>query len=371
LWGSTNTLEFYQHLRKITVPSLRHKAGDLCFTEGIDVYIIRGLIPMKPILILILLSLMVGGLALAQEDVCPELVESTLQMVDEVCEPTGRNQACYGHVAMTAAARPGVPDFKFEAAGDITNVINVQTLALEPMNVDTGQWGVAVMKLQANLPDTMPGQNVTFVLFGDVEITSAVDNTGLAQGSQPLQAFYLTTGIGDTACEEAPESGLMVQTPEGVGEVAFTVNEVNVTLGSTVYFQANPEQEEMIVSTIEGKAILERAGQIQEIVAGTRLRLPIEQIGERIGALDLPDLLEPYDEIRLNYLPIDLLEREIDIALPLTIEAIQNLREQWNAGEGIEGLCEDVERPVCGDLPDVLPELPADLPSLPLPKFGG
>ena len=30
------------------------------------------------------------------------------------------------------------------------------------------------MKLQANLPDSLPGQNVTFLMFGDVQIQNAV-----------------------------------------------------------------------------------------------------------------------------------------------------------------------------------------------------
>jgi hypothetical protein len=33
---------------------------------------------------------------------------------------------------------------------------------------------VALLSLQANLPDTLPGQNVTFVLYGDTEITNQV-----------------------------------------------------------------------------------------------------------------------------------------------------------------------------------------------------
>src|SRR5690606_20836366 len=35
-------------------------------------------------------------------------------------------------------------------------------------------WGVALMQIQANLPDTLPGQNVTFLLFGDVTIEEEV-----------------------------------------------------------------------------------------------------------------------------------------------------------------------------------------------------
>ena len=57
----------------------------------------------------------------------------------------------------------------------------------------------------------------------------------------PMQAFYLTTGIGDAGCNEAPESGVLIQTPEGVSEVTFNINGVDVAMGSTVLFQAQPD----------------------------------------------------------------------------------------------------------------------------------
>ena len=41
------------------------------------------------------------------------------------------------------------------------------------MNASTGAWGVALMRIQANLPDTLPGQNVTMLIFGDVQIQNA------------------------------------------------------------------------------------------------------------------------------------------------------------------------------------------------------
>ena len=103
---------------------------------------------------------------------------------------------------------------------------------MSELNEDAGVWGVAVMSLQADIPNTLPGQNVTFILFGDVMIENAASDE-----QTPMQAFYLRTGIGDVACEEAPESGLLIQTPDGIDEVTFNVNGVDVQVGSTVLFQ--------------------------------------------------------------------------------------------------------------------------------------
>ena len=171
--------------------------------------------------------------ALAQNDAvaCPIVVEEVLREVDSICRATGRNQACYGHMAMEVITRDGAEDFQFERVGDIADVSGIRTMRLSPLNLENNAWGVALMRLQVNIPDTLPGQNVTFLLFGDVEITSAVAPENSA--ASPMQAFYLTTGIGDAACAEAPESGMLVQTPEGVGEVAFSMNGVDVSLGST------------------------------------------------------------------------------------------------------------------------------------------
>src|SRR5690606_12835103 len=51
--------------------------------------------------------------------------------------------------------------------------------------------------------------------------------TDLAYG--PMQVFYLQTGVQDAPCGEAPNSGLMIQTPEGVAEVTLLMNEVDIS----------------------------------------------------------------------------------------------------------------------------------------------
>ena len=178
------------------------------------------------------------------DDMCPALVETALNAVDEFCADTGRNQACYGNFNLEAEAQPTAEDFTFSEIGDIVNVSDIASLHLAGMDEASGEWGVALLRLQTNLPDTLPGQNVTFILFGDVEVVNAVETGDVESGeATPMQAFYLSTGLGDSQCSEAPDSGMIVQTPDGVGEVAFTVNEVDVQMGSTVLFQAVPDDD--------------------------------------------------------------------------------------------------------------------------------
>ncbi len=55
-----------------------------------------------------------------------------------------------------------------------------------------------MLRIQANLPDTMPGQNVTILLFGDVSIYNADSEDDETYG--PMQAFYFRAGVGDAPC---------------------------------------------------------------------------------------------------------------------------------------------------------------------------
>lgn len=125
-------------------------------------------------LFLLLFILCVVPAALAQDD-CPALITAALDVVDSACSATARNQLCYGNITLNATPRPGIADFHFEQSGDLVGVADVETLQLSSFDLVDAEWGVALMKVQANLPDTVPGQNVTFLLFGDVSMADAGD----------------------------------------------------------------------------------------------------------------------------------------------------------------------------------------------------
>lgn len=121
---------------------------------------------------------LITAVAVAQNppaDVCATIVRSALSAVNAACTETSRNEACYGNTSGQAIAAEGVDDLIFENVGDIAAINQIQTLLLSPLDPDADEWGVALMQLQANLPDTRPGQNVTFLLFGDVTVEA---NTG-------------------------------------------------------------------------------------------------------------------------------------------------------------------------------------------------
>lgn len=107
------------------------------------------------------------------QDTCPAIISAALEAVETACSATARNQLCYGNITLNATPRAGVTNFRFQQAGDVVGVADVETLQLSSFSLADEAWGVALMKLQANLPETLPGQNVTFLLFGDVQMRDA------------------------------------------------------------------------------------------------------------------------------------------------------------------------------------------------------
>jgi SH3 domain-containing protein len=337
---------------------------------------------------------LLGTVVVAQAEACPEIVQAALDTTAEQCSATGRNQACYGNVRLAVVPRPGINDFNFSTPGDIVAAGSIGSMSLSSKVEETDEWGVVLMKLQANLPDALPGQNITFLLFGDVRIQNGVESNtrpatlnvtargsvdvrsgpstgetrlgGLLDGDTvtalgrnaagnwlrvslnglsgwvladevetagdiqvlslvdsaglpltPMQAFYFQSGIGDAPCPQAPDSGILVQTPQGVEQVQFTVDDVNITLGSTMYLQAQAHGE-LSASVVEGEARVESASVVVDVPAGSRVRVPIDDQSHALGAPSEP---EPYDGAKLAVLPIRILPGAITIASPISAES--------------------------------------------------
>jgi hypothetical protein len=284
----------------------------------------------RTIAIILLTSVVI--ISSAQTTSCPVIVEQALSMADQLCQDLGRNQACYGNLLLDAQPQPEVSEFQFEQVGDIAELSAIDSIQLSALDEQNGHWGIAIMRVQADIPDTLPGQNVTFVLFGDVTIQNTSADT-----QNPMQAFYLKTGVGDSRCNEAPESGLLIQTPEGVSEVTFNINGTDVRVGSTILMQAIPG-DEMRLTTVEGAALLTVAGEWFPAVSGTRLRMAI---GDDLLPTNYPWFPEQYEQDAVQQLPTDLLQRQIAIAAPLTANTYDQLLDLLVAESapcGTEGL---------------------------------
>ena len=236
---------------------------------------------------------------------CDDLVTAALNRANQVCDALGRNQACYGNNLIDAELQPNA-SVSFTKEGDVVNVDLIRRLTTAPLDTTKQVWGIAIMKIQANLPDTLPGQNVTFLLFGN----AVLDNI-----TPQMRAVVLKTGVGGTtSCTNAPKSALLMQAPEGT-QATMTINGASVSLGSTAYLTAE-ENAELTVATIEGSAVVSANNVTRVVQPGAQVRLPLGG-GDGLQVSGPPSEPEPFDLQVVGQAPIPLLERQVQVPPPI------------------------------------------------------
>ena len=201
---------------------------------------------------------------------CEELIANAIQVSDRTCQRIGSNQVCYGNDRLIPEFI-GNPD-EFDLVGDVLGVDKLLSLQASPLNLAENLWGVAVFKLQANLEGTVPGQNVTFLVFGNTDITNA---------SGDMSAFYFSTGFGGIKCKGVDFDGLQINTPDGAG-ITFIANGVELVLEGNAVMTANPGGE-MNVTLVTGSGTVSANGVTQSLTPGTYVSVPIDENLEASG----------------------------------------------------------------------------------------
>lgn len=344
-------------------------------------------------------------------DACPTIVQTALLVTEEGCDGTRLNQACYGYLVLDAEPRDGAIDFDFSEPGDVVDVATVESLRLSAMDVDTGQWGVVLLQLDAPADGETTadvGDGVTILLFGDAAIEDATNfvpitalenvrirtlpdvnadiltlleaGEGLTANGRtsdgrwlrvrlpddlgglgwlaadfvtsegqlsdlnvvpeevirgdvedlparfgPMQAFYYQSGQDDAPCPEAPNSGMLIQTPEGVASVTIWMDEVVIQLDATAFIQAEPGGV-MTVSVLEGSATVTANGGSTTVVAGTQTTVDLD---ENLGAAGVPTAPEGFDPDNVAALPVSLLDEPVGIPDPLAVTPGVPISGSW------------------------------------------
>jgi len=194
---------------------------------------------------------------------CQEILKQALNTLDATCDRLGRNKACYGNNNIKAEAANNAK-LKFDTVGDYAAIQAIKSLTTSPLDTSRGTWGLSLLKLQANLPDTLPGQNVTFLVYGD----TSIQNT-----SGDMKSFYFSSGLGQPTCKEAPGDGIVVRSPNHT-EVTFTANGVQITIASTITLKASPNKA-MTVDLVEGHARVSTAAGTQTLKPGEFVSVPL------------------------------------------------------------------------------------------------
>lgn len=205
-----------------------------------------------------------SGLAQIGDPRCPVVVETALTQLGSNCAGLGTNAACYGFTRVDATFVDQALASSFSRPTDRTDLANLLSIRTTTADPQLDQWGIAVMNVQADIPDTLPGQNVTFLLLGETEVENAAQPDDVTL--KPMQAFYFRSGLGAPTCGEAP-SLLAVRSPENI-KVNLTANGADFQLGSVVMLRVLPPGNVMELATIEGSAILGAGTPDQIIVPG-------------------------------------------------------------------------------------------------------
>jgi hypothetical protein len=188
-----------------------------------------------------------------------------------------------------------------------------------PTEVDDGWW------LRVVLDNGTDGwvQALNVVVTGDAEALplSSPDDPApqvlYRYGS--MQAFRLKTGIGTPACSEAPADGIIIQTPDGAGEVLFEINQVPIMLGSTAVIRTT--ESTLRIALVEGEAgIGDVTGRRGGIPAGHVGVFELDANGDATGDY----VVEPYTDADVANLPIALLPRPVEVRSVADIAALRD-----------------------------------------------
>lgn len=109
-------------------------------------------------------------LVLAQTQTCAAIIQAAVASTVLECENLAPGQVCYGNAFVEIESDA---DLEFDRRGARADVNDVQVLRSNPMSLERGEWGMAVLDVSANKPE----QTVTYVVVGDVEIENTSETT--------------------------------------------------------------------------------------------------------------------------------------------------------------------------------------------------
>lgn len=125
---------------------------------------------------------------------CASIIEEAFTDVGTNCANLDNNTLCYGYDSVTAefvediANTPDEPTL--EQPSDRVNLIDLNSITTAPLSVEDEEYGLAVLRTQANLPtSTIDDQAVVLVSMGEVTI---VDEVPVDQKFVPQDVVNIT-----------------------------------------------------------------------------------------------------------------------------------------------------------------------------------
>jgi hypothetical protein len=197
---------------------------------------------------------------------CQALIDRAIQASGSFCGETNSNKVCYGNTTIKAELVPDATQ-RFSERGDIITVKELHRLSASPLKLETNEWGIAVFKLIANLPRSLPGETITMVVFGNATLEND------SEDSDSLESFYFSSELGQISCEKVPFDGLMINSPEGSG-IRFMINGAELTIIGDASIKAI-KNGEMEVSMYNGSGKIVSNGEEQYFGAGQKVKVEL------------------------------------------------------------------------------------------------
>jgi hypothetical protein len=119
---------------------------------------------------------------------CAQLLPALQKNLSTGCSTLDRDQVCYGNAPLSIDYQASTTQSSFAQPGDITPLNIIRSITAGPLNLERSEWGLAVLKVQANLPGTTAGQLVTFVIYGDTNLTNTTPPLSDSATAQPETA---------------------------------------------------------------------------------------------------------------------------------------------------------------------------------------
>ena len=104
---------------------------------------------------------------------CNPTLQAAIDQLGVACAGLPRNTACYGKNLVRAEFTQQQAVSVFTQPTDTVPLDILNGLRTSPLDLTRNEWGIAVMNVQANIPNTIPGQGVIFLVMGGGEITNA------------------------------------------------------------------------------------------------------------------------------------------------------------------------------------------------------
>ncbi len=183
---------------------------------------------------------------------CERFTGSVVSEVGSQCAEILADEVCYGFGDVeTITSAPSLP---LTTPGQTTYLRDTQIVDTSPLDVTARTYGIAPLRVRANLPVGHPGRDLVMLPLGNVEIGNGVDASQALTLSQSERVAQVTTA-GQTT---------LYRTPSALGQVAGVVGAGTVLLADAfdvtnqwlrVYYEYDGDYDTRSVAWLSRTAI--------------------------------------------------------------------------------------------------------------------